>query len=416
MRKHIIFWVALGTIFLFSPDNSFAQAVIKFDAAGTASNVSKTITTAGKAAGDTIDTAIKAKEQLTILDKVKKWYEVQKSRLEAIKTTVEAGQEAYQSAVDVGETGIDLYEDKKSEIEAEMNAAMSGSVGNAAQIRRDIQELNKRMEERKNVLTEENTAKTKAAQENYETLQTLLNNASDDETRAQIEAQMSAAAQSITEYEEIKRQLEQGGDYLLNDGEYQSLAQQKASLEQQLENMAVGELESLASMLVEKLSQKTEAQIQQEYQEVINENFLGEKEPINTETTKRIMKHRREVLLKDIIHAFDVGTKKMISLPQKKETAEKLAGNILRVDLSTSAESLLIEMKIEELKNLFDYVEILLADMRLKTARNMLNQDFKLKDYTKNPAAINLDNYVFTEEDILSDQDQSSFLDNVQPK
>ena len=43
----------------------------------------------------------------------------------------------------------------------------------------------------------------------------------------------------------------------------------------------------------------------------------------------------------------------------------------------------------------------------------MLNQDHRLKNYDKNPAALNLDNYIFTKDDIPSDEGKESFLDSV---
>ena len=415
MRKHIIFLVALGTIFLFSPDSVFAQATVKMDASGTASNTSKSATTTSKAAGDSVDTAVKAKEQQSFLDKVKKWYEVQKARVEAIQTAVQAGQQAYSSTQGAMDSAVDLYESEKSKIEEEMNQATSGAARDSAQTAIEIEKLNKQMKERKDVLLDENNAKAKAAQENYDMLKSLRDSA-DDETRAEIESQMQTAAQSQAEYEENRKQIEQEEDFLLNDSEYKSLQEQKALLESQLLEQGAEALQSLASQLAKNLFNKDEAKTQREYLQVIEENFLKEDEPINSETTARIMKHRREVLLKDINHAFSTGSQKTISLPEKMETAERLSGNMAKVDLSTTASSLLIEMKIEELKNLFDYVEVMLADMRLKTARNMLNQDFKLRDYDKNPAAMNLDNYIFTEDDIKSQEGQKSFLDGVKPK
>ena len=54
--------------------------------------------------------------------------------------------------------------------------------------------------------------------------------------------------------------------------------------------------------------------------------------------------------------------------------------------------------------------------MKLKTALNMLNQDYRVKDYEKDPANLNLDNYVFTEDDVTSDEGEKGFLDGVKAK
>lgn len=58
----------------------------------------------------------------------------------------------------------------------------------------------------------------------------------------------------------------------------------------------------------------------------------------------------------------------------------------------------------------------MLADIRLKTAQDMMMQDYRLKNYDKNPASLNLDNYVFTEDDIKTDEGRTSFLSKVRAK
>ena len=415
MRKHIIFWIALGTIFLFSSASAYAQ-VVKFDVLAPVTSIEKMMGNMNKKANDILDRITREKEKLTFLDTTKKWYEVQKARVENIQSTIEAGKQFYNDTTEMANSTVDLYESEKSKIEEEMNKAFSESGGDAIKTAQNIEGLKKQMEERKKVLLKENTAKAQDAEKNYNTLKALLESATDDQTRADIEAQMNAAAQSQAEYEENRKQIEQEKDYLLNDSEYKSLQEQKASLEKQLKEQGEQSLKSLANQVVKKLFEKTEQQVQQDYEEEIEGNFLKEDEPINAETTAPIMKYRRKVLLQDINHALSIASQKTISLHEKMETADRLSGNILRVDLSSSAISLLMEMKIEELKTLFDYVEIMLADMRLKTARNMLNQDYKLKDYSKNPAVMNLDNYLLTEEDIKSDEGKKSFLDGVKPK
>lgn len=398
-------------------------ATLKVDISNTVASVESWIAKTQKNAQDAVEAATEQVKQWTFLDKIKQKYEVIKARVEliqdqvnAVKDTVNTAEDAYGAAQGIVSSATDLYESEMSEIEGNINSVTSSSAVSSAKALTEIENLKKQMEERKTVLFDENNAKAKAAQENYDMLKSLRDSADNDETRAEIESQMQTAAQSQAEYEENRKQIEQEEDFLLNDSEYKSLQEQKALLESQLLEQGAEELQSLASQLAKNLFNKDEAKKQREYMKVIEENFLKEDEPINSETTARIMKHRREVLLKDINHALYVGMQKQADLNSKKEQVEKLTGNMTGTQFESSAALLSIEARIEELKILFDYVEVMLADMRLKTARNMLNQDFKLRDYDKNPAAMNLDNYIFTEDDIKSQEGQKSFLDSVKPK
>lgn len=394
-----------------------AFAALKIDVSRTASEISDIVTETANGAADTVSAVTEEIKKITFLEKVKLWWERQQARVKDIKknidTVADAGKKAYGSVEDVTDSVVDSYESEKAKIEEEMNKAHSG---NGTQTAMQLGEITKQMEERKKVLSKEYEEKTTKAGENLEQLQAMSKSATDEDTRQTLEEMMSAAASEQAEYAEKKKQIDNEGEELLNDSEYKALAEQKKSLEEQMKSMGEDWLKSSASRLVDKLSKKDKAQTQREYLEVIDQNFLKEDEVVNQETTDRIMKYRRKTLLKDIENAFYVGTKKRIDLPERQEQIEMVSSNILSVDLADTSASLLIEIRIEELKHLFDYVELLIADMRLKTARNMLNQDYKLQDYDKNPAALNLDNYIFTEEDIKSDEGEKGFLENVKPK
>ena len=87
--------------------------------------------------------------------------------------------------------------------------------------------------------------------------------------------------------------------------------------------------------------------------------------------------------------------------------------NVAAADYKMTAGNMMVEQKIEDIKILYNYTSLMIADLRLKTSQNMLNQDYRLKNYDKNPAALNLDNYIFTKDDIPSDEGKKSFLDKV---
>lgn len=411
MKNKLQIFVFLTLMMLIPFSKAYSQ--LKIDAGRTGAEISDSVVKAGNGAADTANAAVEAKKGLTFLDKVKLFYERQKARAELIQKAADTGKKAYTSAENVADEGKSYYESEKAAIESQINDVSSN---NSAKTALQVAEINKQMRARKDVLSQENNEKAKAAQENYDKLKFMVETATDDATRQSIQEMMTTTIREKEDYEARQKEIEQEGDYLLNDSEYRALQEQKKLLESELMAQDIEGLKSLANQFSKKFSKKDKAQTQRAYLEVIDQNFLKEDENVNQETTDRIMKYRRQVLLKDINNAFYTGAQKMIDSPQRLEQIEKLSSNVLNVDLAASSASLLIEMRIEELKYLFDYVEVLLADMRLKTARNMLNQDYKLQNYTKNPAAMNLDNYIFTEKDIKTDEGQKSFLDNVKPR
>ena len=83
------------------------------------------------------------------------------------------------------------------------------------------------------------------------------------------------------------------------------------------------------------------------------------------------------------------------------------------VDGKLTSANLLIEQRIEDINILYKYTNLLIADMRLKTSLNVRNQKYRLENYDKDPAVLNLDNYIFTADDVPTDAKEKSFLDGV---
>ena len=76
----------------------------------------------------------------------------------------------------------------------------------------------------------------------------------------------------------------------------------------------------------------------------------------------------------------------------------------------------MIEQRIEDIKILYNYTNLIIADMRLKTSLNIRNQKYRLLNYDKDPAKLNLDNYVFTVKDMPTDEDKTGILAGVTDK
>lgn len=384
-------------------------ATLKFDGAAVTGEVSDSAGTTNETATNQVDVAAEKKQEGIIGPKTKARIEKLKALAKDIQAISEAGQAAYEdTAKNVGEVTANY--------EQEIDAIKQSDLGTTAALSAQYAELNSKMEDRKNVLSEELGAKSSAAGQNLETLQQMYNTAESENDRQLLESQIASAQSELALYNDYKKQMEdENSTYLDNDSEYKSLKEQRNQIKSQLSEVAA-ETAALAGSFIKGMLKKDDAARQAEYNEVIQKNFLTPEEAQTQKNINRILKHRHDVLLKDAAHAFYVSAAIKKELDQQIEDGEKYQKNIAAADYKMTAGNLLIEQRIKDIQILYNYTNLTMADMRLKTSQNMVEQEYRVKNYEKNPAVLNLDNYIFTEKDIKSDEGKKSFLDNVKVK
>ena len=150
-----------------------------------------------------------------------------------------------------------------------------------------------------------------------------------------------------------------------------------------------------------------------EYNAMIAENFLLPDEVENDANVKRVLNHRNQVLISDIKNAFLSAAEQKNGFDEDIERLTRKKDNMAAVDGKLTSANLLIEQRIEDINILYKYTNLLIADMRLKTSLNVRNQKYRLENYDKDPAVLNLDNYIFTADDVPTDAKEKSFLDGV---
>ena len=101
---------------------------------------------------------------------------------------------------------------------------------------------------------------------------------------------------------------------------------------------------------------------------------------------------------------------------KQDDESHRINTNMSGADMQISALGMQTQQTIQDIEILHKYNKLKIVDLKLKTALNMLNQDYRVKDYEKDPASLNLDNYVFTEDDVTSDEGEKGFLDGVKAK
>lgn len=362
----------------------------------------------GEAAGVVTDGAATIKEVEQTGQRAKTLYEKGKMLKESVAETLDSTVPGYGD-----EEEEKSYEDEYAQAEEQLDSLPSSL--NVKQ-----QEAEYKMENRRGALYQEAAGKKQAAEGNIENLEQLYEQAQDSQTKATIASKISEYENEIEEFDSQMTDLESDNSQILQaDESYQEASKEKQEASENLKNvfdtaqskfgdLNVGDIESLKSMSAEDKST--------EYNKVIKDNFLLAGEAENAQTTARVKKKRTQDLIKAMVKAFVTGAKFKNAYVQKQDKSDQIETNVVGADQQLSSIGMTIEQTVQEIRLLQDYNKLMLADIRLKTAQDMMMQDYRLKNYDKNPASLNLDNYVFTEDDIKTDEGRTSFLSKVRAK
>lgn len=413
--------ILLLCCFLSVGNVSETQAQLKVGASETAGSVSGFVQKAEAWVQTQVNTAAQKVQEFVTGPKVQAAIEKYRAIKEDITATVTDLNDAYSDTMDSvsgAQSHIGAIQEGFGEMEEEMmeeyNNIKESQVGSAADLTIQLNDINKQLEDRKTVVSEELAAKAQAAQDNYDIMQSMLGATSDEADKAVLTSEMSALEEEISGYNASLESLsgDDADSYLSEDSEYQSLLTQKQDIEAQLAALGAAGAE-LALGAAEKWLNQSDAQKQEEYNKVIADNFLKKGEPNTAENIERVAKYRRKVFKEDVEHVLYSSIALKLQLDDDLERLTTKQKNVAAADYKMTAGNMMVEQKIEDIKILYNYTSLMIADLRLKTSQNMLNQDYRLKNYDKNPAALNLDNYIFTKDDIPSDEGKKSFLDKV---
>ncbi len=391
--------------------SSNAQASLKTDISAFAGRVSSTINNTVENIKVKINTAAQKVQEWYTGSKIKSTIETVKALKEDVLTAASTVQDEYQETMDnfdeIGDSATDAYE-------REMEDFQNSQTGQAVELSQQLDDVNKQIDARKEVLLAEVNAKNEAAQENLAILQSMYETTTDEDGKAQLASQIESVQNEISQYGEYSKQIEEGkGEYLEQDSEYSKLQAEKEELAMQLAELSADVGSDALDKFGDAFTNQSDAERSEEYNKVISENFLLREEAETAESVARITQHRQEVLIKDIAHAFYAAATLKLQLDADLERVERKKDNMASVDYKITAVNLLIDQRIEDINILYNYTNLMIADLRLKTSQNMFRQDYRLKTYGKDPAVLNLDNYIFTKEDVPTDEGQTSFLDSV---
>lgn len=404
MNKKYIILIALLSVFSYE-----TKAGLKLDALSALQRAPLDFAgDLGEGAGVVTDAAAMGKEVYQKGTEAKALFEKTKLKVQNAIETVKSHIPGYGD-----EEGSATYEEQLAQ--AEENLANTPS-----KLKTESKGLDVSMEDRKNALYTQAAGKKQAAEENINVLKEMLGNGADPETEKIFASVIDENEEHAEQYQNEMNDLESSDSQILkSDAAYQQLNQAKDAVTGKLSSAYENAKSKFGNLSLDSLNgmlQTSPANRTAEYNEVIEENFLLPDEINDAKPISRVVKNRTNNLIDSMAEAFVAAVKFKNGADASEDNSYQIQDNIMGADQQVSTIGMAIEQKIQETKLLHEYNKLVLASMKLKTALNMKNQDYRIKNYEKDPAVLNLDNYVFTEEDIVSDEGKKSFLDNVKAK
>lgn len=400
-NKKILFVAAALAVFLFC---SPLKAQLKADGGAAGSRTLSAVETFVEQTLKRVNAAAKKVTESKIGQSLKTTYEKAQALKQRIQKDINTGKEFYEGAKGVYDDAHSLYTQGEQTYEQQMEKLKNAQAVSTVSLKKQLDEIDANLEARKVAAAQELNARLEDAEKNEKILKELYDAEEYEDTKASIAEQLAETRALKEEYEKALNTMgEVGNSYLDSDEQYQALLAQKKETQQKY-NAAKAALETsakgLAADIVKGMVKKTPEDKKAAYGEGIAKNYILPDEPMNQEAVDRIQNERRENVKKDMANALVQlisVRQKMAALDQKKDD---LVNNIEAVDYEITALALQNQQRVHELDLLTEEVKLEAAKQRLKTSRYMQNRDFRIQNPEKNPAEINMDNYVLTEDDV----------------
>lgn len=348
-----------------------------------------------------------------LYEKGSEWTGAQLESIKAIKENIDSAQASVNSGISSGQS---MYSDVDSTKNSLTSQAKDSQAGQLATLKKEVDGLNKQREERKTALIEEAKGKSKTAAENFGNLQAMLDSAADEQQRAMINKQIEKARAENEKYTKAMSDIEADPDtYFGKDRQYADLTRKYDKAKAELDEMSKNSLMQGASFGLGVLKNLflSSKQRRDAYEQVRKDNFLKINEVEKPENNKRVIKYRKKTLLKDMAHAASVGINYKQKSEEWVEKINRAQRNMAAADHQQTSVNMLIQQKIVDAEILFSFTEMLIADLRVRTAADMRGMPLKLKDYEQDPSILRMDNYVFTEKKIKSDKGIKNSLNKL---
>lgn len=129
--------------------------------------------------------------------------------------------------------------------------------------------------------------------------------------------------------------------------------------------------------------------------EVIAKNFYKDGEEDSTERNGELNNYRRDTALNDSADVYYKSTFIMSQGDDNLEYTKSLQNNAQVVETTPAAVLLDLSLKVETLKVMLNYARLLVAEMKMATAKDMVGLNKRLNNYEKDVTEFNLDDYEY---------------------
>jgi len=129
--------------------------------------------------------------------------------------------------------------------------------------------------------------------------------------------------------------------------------------------------------------------------EIIANNFYAAGEETSSDRNAEISNYRRDTLLKDTSEVLTQASKIMSAGDSEIEYAKNLQNNVQTLETDAAKLMAVLSQNLGVSKVLIKYARLLVADMKMITAKDMISLDKKLNNYNKDVTIFNLDDYEY---------------------
>lgn len=127
--------------------------------------------------------------------------------------------------------------------------------------------------------------------------------------------------------------------------------------------------------------------------EIIAENFYAAEEQPSVDRNGEIVTYRQNTFLNDTADVYYQAISAMTAGDSELEYAKKMQDEARSADTVPAGVTLDISMKVAQMRQLLALTKIMIAELKMETAKNMLAMPKQLNNYEKDVQTFNLDDY-----------------------
>lgn len=230
-------------------------------------------------------------------------------------------------------------------------------------------------------------AKIKLVDDNINKLRAII--ASDPSQSAQYQAQIATYEKQKSNY---KNELD-----TKQDGIRKSNQSKIDALDEEMSELRSKTAEAAGKAAADKLKSLTgEDDGAAEMNATIAKIFLKEDQAESSENIVPLAARRNYIAQQDTVKAFNTSLVVKKTRVKDSDSADETADAVTNMDGASAAIGMDTKLKIENMKSILKYNDLLLQDMKQKTANALASSSkYKLRDYSKDVTEFNLDDYVF---------------------